>query len=448
MRAATAKPAISFSGISLLALGGGLVLLALILLARGGGGGSHVPTTSGDPSLADPYSATSENVAFWEQRVQADPADFTALNRLAMAYIQRGRETGDVSNYSRAQAAVDASLTSLPGDNYTGYALKAYLQNVQHDFSASLETAEHAAALDPSDAFAQLVIGDNLLALGRYDEAFETFNRLANESPSLSTFSRLAQSYEIRGDLRNAEGAWKNALELDGGQNAETTAWARTQYATFLFNQGRISDAGVHFSAALEAFPGYIHALAGQGNVAAANGDYDEAIGLYTDVTQRQPLPQYVSQLGDIYAAAGMQSEADRQYELIGAIEQLLQANGINVDLQMALFFADHDLQPDEAVRQAEGALAQQPGSIYTADALGWALHKAGRSAEALPYAETALAQDTQDASLFYHMGMIQKALGNDGAARDALRQALAINPYFSPLQAPIAQQALVELGG
>jgi tetratricopeptide (TPR) repeat protein len=449
MRAATAKPAISFSGIGLLALGGGLVLLALILLARApGDGGSNNPATAGALSVADPLAATSENVAFWEQRVAADPADFTALNRLAMAYIQRGRETGDVSNYSSAQAAVDASLASLPGDNYTAYALKAYLQNVQHDFTASLETAQHAATLDPGDPFAQLVVGDNLLALGRYDEAFETFNTLANESPSLSTFSRLAQAYEIRGDLRNADGAWKNAIELDGGQNAETSAWVRTQYATFLFNQGRINDAGVHFNSALEAFPGYIHALAGQGNVAAANGDYDEAIELYMQVTRRQPLPQYVAQLGDVYAAAGMQTDADRQYELIGAIEQLYQANGINVDLQMSLFFSDHDIRPDEAVRQAEGALTAQPDSTYAADALAWALHKAGRSAEALPYAQTALAQGTQDAHLYYHMGMIQKALGKEAAARDALRQALAINPHFSPPQAPIAQQALEELGG
>lgn len=449
MRAATAKPAISYSGISLLALGGGLVLLALILLATASGGGSsHISTTAGAPSAADPYAATSENVAFWEQRVAADPANFTALNRLAMAYIQRGRETGDVSNYTSAQAAVDASLTSLPGGNYTAYALKAYLQNVQHDFAGSLETARQAATLYPGDAFAQLVIGDNQLALGQYDEAIEAFNRLANESPSLSTFSRLAQAYEIRGDLRNAEGAWKNAIELDGGQNAETTAWAWTQYATLLFNQGRINDAGVHFSAALEAFPGYIHALAGQGNIAAANGDYDEAIELYSGVTQRQPLPQYVAQLGDIFAAAGMQTEADRQYELIGAIEQLYKANGINIDLPMSLFFSDHDMQADEAVRQAEGALAAQPDSIYAADALAWALHKAGRSAEALPYAQTALGQGTQDAHLYYHMGMIQKALGNNAAARESLRQALSINPYFSPMQAPIAQQALEDLGG
>ncbi len=449
MRAATTKPAISSSGLSLLALGGGLVLLALILFARiPGGGSSGNATTAGSVNAADPYAATSENIAFWEARVKADPASFTAYNRLAMGYIQRGRETGDVSNYASAQAAVQASLDSLPGDNYDAYALLAYLQNVRHDFAGSLETARHAATLDPGDSFAQEVIGDNELALGQYEEGFETYDRLANDYPSLSTFSRLAHIYEIRGDLGNAEGAWKNAIELDAGKNLETTAWARTQYGTFLFNQGRSSEADDQFEAALRVFPGYIHAHAGQGNVAAAYGDTDRAIELYTQVTERQPLPQYVAQLGDVYEAAGMRAEADRQYELIGVIEQLYQANGINVDLQMSLFFADHDTQIDEAVRQAMGALTAQPGSVYAADAVAWALHKAGRSEEALPYAQQALSQGTQDASFFYHMGMIQQSLGSDDDARDALRQALAVNPRFSPLQAPIAQQALKELGG
>ena len=43
---------------------------------------------------------------------------------------------------------------------------------------------------------------------------------------------------------------------------------------------------------------------------------------------------------------------------------------------------------------------------------------------------------------------MIQKALGNKAAAQDDLQKAIAINSHFSPLQAPIAQQALSELAG
>lgn len=446
MRVATARrPGTSLGGFALLISGAALVALSIVLLLRSGGGDSSPAVGT---AVRDPLADTNATVSFWERRLHADPVDFTAANRLASAYIQRARETGDVSDYTRAQSAVEASLASLPGDNYTAYALNAYLQNVRHDFTTSLATAQHAHTLNATDPYAASVIGDNQVALGRYDEAFQTYAALVEESPGLSTFSRMALIYEIRGDLPNAESAWHNALETDAGANPEATAWAHTQFGAFLFNQNRLPEAAAQYQSSLEAYPGYIHALAGQANLAAATGDYDSAIGLYTQVTKRQPLPQYVAALGDVFAMAGQQAEADRQYALIAAIEQLYQANGVNVDLQMAFFFADHDSSIGDAVQQALAVHQAQPDSIYAADALSWALYKAGRPDEALPYAEAALAQGTQDSSLFYHAGLIQKALGNNDAARANLKTALSINPHFSLLQTPIALQALEELGG
>ena len=443
--ATTRRPGRSLSGLALALIGGALIAFSISRIVANGGGGSSSPAAG---SVADPYAATSATIAFWEARVHSDPADFTAYNHLAQGYVQRGRETGDVGDYTRAQAAVDGSLASIPGENYTAYALKAYLQNVRHDFATSMATATAAGKLNRSDPYWVSVTGDDQVALGQYDAAFQTYSTLVQQSADLTTFSRMALIYEIRGDLPNAEGAWKNALASDPGGNPESTAWAHTQYGTFLFNRNRIDEADAQYAEALKAYPTYIHALAGQASVAAARGDYDRSIELYTQVTQRQPLPQYVAALGDVYAVAGKQTQADRQYALIGAIEQLYQANGINVDLQMSLFFADHDTSISNAVQQALAVRQAQPGSIYTADAVAWTLYKSGQYDQALPYANAALAMGTQDASLFYHAGMIQKALGNNSAAQDDLQKAIAINPHFSPLQAPIAQQALSELAG
>jgi tetratricopeptide (TPR) repeat protein len=445
MRVATARHWPNLGGFALLISGAALVALSIALLLSSGGGSS---TPAAGPSVTDPLISTNASVSFWETRLHSDPADFTAANRLASAYIQRGRETGDISDYTRAQSAVDASLKSLPGQNYTGYALKAYLENVRHDFATSLTSAQFAATQNTIDEYAPSVIGDDYIALGRYDDAFQTYSNLVQQFPDLSTFSRMAQIYEIRGDLPNAEGAWKNALELDFGTNPETTAWAHTNYGTFLFNQNRLSDASAQYAEALVAYPGYIHALAGQANVAAATGDYDGSIALYKQVTTRQPLPQYVAALGDVYSVAGQADQATRQYALIAAIEQLYQSNGVNVDMQQALFLADHDQNPGDAVRQALAVREAQPGSIYTADAVAWALYKGGRATDALPYALAALAEGTRDARLFYHAGLIEKALGHTDAARSDLQTAVSINPHFSPLQAPITQQALSELGG
>lgn len=59
-----------------------------------------------------------------------------------------------------------------------------------------------------------------------------------------------------------------------------------------------------------------------------------------------------------------------------------------------------------------------------------------------------ALKPGTKDAKLFFHAGMIERALGDRDSARDYLARALATNPEFHPLQAPVAARALRELAG
>ncbi|MBA3466107.1 MAG: hypothetical protein H0T21_01770 [Gemmatimonadaceae bacterium] len=52
-----------------------------------------------------------------------------------------------------------------------------------------------------------------------------------------------------------------------------------------------------------------------------------------------------------------------------------------------------------------------------------------------------ALRLGTEDASLYFHAGMIERALGNKAAARDYLERALTINADFDPLQARVARE-------
>jgi hypothetical protein len=54
-----------------------------------------------------------------------------------------------------------------------------------------------------------------------------------------------------------------------------------------------------------------------------------------------------------------------------------------------------------------------------------------------------ALRLGTRDARLFYHAGMIERALGNVGAAAGYLRLALDTNPHFHLRQADEARRTL-----
>ena len=179
-----------------------------------------------------------------------------------------------------------------------------------------------------------------------------------------------------------------------------------------------------------------MHAVAGNARLAAARGDYDKAIELYRDVTARQPVVEYVATLGDVYRAAGRSVEAQHQYDLVGAIDELYRANGIDTDLEMALYQADHDLDPEMALAQARAAYEARPESIRAADVLSWALYKAGKYAEALQHSREALRLGTQDSLLLFHAGMINDSAGDHEVARVYLSRAVEINPGFSVLYA------------
>jgi len=80
---------------------------------------------------------------------------------------------------------------------------------------------------------------------------------------------------------------------------------------------------------------------------------------------------------------------------------------------------------------------------IYGYDLLGWALHKEHRDAEARDAMMLARRLSTRDAMLFYHTGMIERALGNTRRASYFLAQALEINPQFHPTQPAEARAVL-----
>jgi Flp pilus assembly protein TadD len=123
-------------------------------------------------------------------------------------------------------------------------------------------------------------------------------------------------------------------------------------------------------------------------------------------------------------------------------IERLNQANGVEVDLELARFEADHardrGADPARAVAMARRALAERP-TIYAADTLGWALRQAGRPRQALVHARAAVRLGTRNALLWYHLAAVEADLGMTVAARRHLAEAFEISPHLTVRDQPAA---------
>ncbi|HEV7719789.1 MAG TPA: hypothetical protein VGO60_00820, partial [Iamia sp.] len=141
-------------------------------------------------------------------------------------------------------------------------------------------------------------------------------------------------------------------------------------------------------------------------------------------------LIEYAIAHGDALAAAGRADEADDAYGLVAGIAALQEANGVQIDVDLALFDAEHD-PGDEAVAQARRGLEQRP-SIIGHDALAWNLFRAGSIDEARDEAERALVTGSEDPAIRFHAAAIAHAAGDDEAARQHLAIVLGGNPRFS----------------
>ncbi len=408
--------------------------LALVLL---------VTSCATKASGAEQTPQTVVYIGYFEGRIQRDPADYLAYASLGREYAQRGRETGDVRYYERSLHSLEKSLAIMPNE-YATLAQMASILNTHHRFADAKPLAEKAIALKPNKGLGYAALGDAELELGNPEAAKEAYLKMTELEPALASYSRLARFYQNKGDYATARDYWQKAIETSAGAPVENIAWIAVQLGHMAIDEGNPKQAKVEFDAALRRFPNFIHAIAGLGRAYAAEGNHKKAVGYYQKTLRQRELPEYVIALGDSYLAMGRMKEALNAYSKVESLYDFYEENGINTDIQMAVFAGDHG-DPALAVARGRAAWAARHDFV-AADALAWALFKAGDYAEAKEYAEIALKEVANNPLYLFHAGMIAHRLGDTEQARAHLAEALKLNPDFSPLYAKDAKAALVSL--
>lgn len=429
--------------------------MAIALLIAGSvafvrGTGDEVDAAAGNTSpsallLPTPNAGSLDGaIASLQQRLRGIPNDWRGLAHLGLAYVAKARVTADPSWYPKAEGALRRSLRLHPDENVEGVLGIGALALARHDFAAALRQGRRAASLDAYGADAYGVIGDALIELGRYRAAFEAIQTMVDTRPDLASYARVAYARELRGDVAGAERAMR--LAFDAAGSPSDAAWTAYQLGELAFGSGEVGAARGWYARGFDLDPAYAPNLAGLAKVAWAFGNDDLAIRRYEEVAGRYPAPEVVIALADLYRATGHRALADQQEDVVRGMQDLAAGNGVNIDLDLALFDADHG-DPAGALSAARDEWARRQ-SIHVADAYAWALYANRRYRRASALADRALALGTRNALFLFHAGMIRLGLGDrDGARRD-LARALAINPNFSILHAAEAARTLSRLEG
>ncbi|MFD6200211.1 hypothetical protein ACWCQF_01470 [Streptomyces rubiginosohelvolus] len=429
------------------------VLLAGALVAVDDGDGrpkepgpverAEAAATAGSPASLSDLTALIGDRQKW---VESHPKDAPSLATLGTAYVEWARRSADTAYYARAEQALKHSLEAQPGERGNGAAWLglAALANARHDFLAAKRWGETVKKQQPKAWNVYPVLIDAYTGLGdrkAATAATETFGELRKGVPALA---RTADLYRGNGWREDALATAREAADR-ATQPAEK-AEALHRLGELAWERGEPEEAVAQFDAALRTDSGQLTSLAGRARALAALDRTDEALAAYQSALEKLPRPQYALELGELYESLGLDGDARTQYAKLREMVAAAKKDGVDESLVLARFEADHG-DPEAAVELLRAQWRGQHRSAAVADALGWALHRAGKSEEGLEYAQLAADTGVRNASYAYHLGVIQRELADYGPARRNLEQAVRTNPAFSPLAAPLAQEALDALG-
>ena len=342
--------------------------------------GTHPPAAS--PA---PRSATVDEIERFQAAIDADPSDAEAQRDLGFALLQRVRETADPSLYAPAEAAFETARAAWRRTTPLVLVGIGGLQLGKHQFAdgARDRRARAIDAVAEPRPSARAIVVDALVELGRYDEADDAAAEMLGAGIDLTTLSRVSYLAELHGKLDVAADARCARPPTSRGLAPENLAFVHVLLGNLLVYSGDPRAAADAYDARpRRSCPGHAPSLAGEGRLAVAAGDLDEAIDRFQRAADIVPLPEYVIALADAQAAAGRADDAAPQRRARPRRDPAVR--GERASSSTSTWPCS---RPITAIRTARWhsprrRYAATP-TVRAADALAWALHRLGRDREA-----------------------------------------------------------------
>lgn len=287
---------------------------------------------------------------------------------------------------------------------------------------AGRQTLEELAAADNETALvAERILAIDDFEAGRFEAAAARFNKLTASG---------AFVYESRfflGGMAEQMQSWEEARRnyslVVQGNYAVT---AQTRLARILFEHSSLDAALSWLSRFADERPAYaVEMLVARAQLLEAGGDRKGSEMLLMQGLEMYPDAHLLRmQLSFLY------ERADDVDAALGQLRALQASRPGDPLVQNALGYllVDRTRRSREGLELVQAALEQTPDSGAVLDSMGWALHRVGRSAEALPYLERARTR-IYDPEIELHIGDVYWALGRRDEALATWEEGRKRNP-------------------
>ncbi len=385
----------------------------------------------------EPRNPVDLEIEFWEKRLTRDAADSVSPSKLGQAYLQKARESGDLSYLLKAESALKTSLSRRAKD-IDAMSWLAYTYCMEHHFKEAIDLAEQVQKDIPDDGFAYGILGDSYLELGDYEKCEANYLKAMEVAPGVFSYSRWANLQYMKGNIPSAIEFYKQALDDVAQKNhgPAHAAWCQVQLGYTYFKIGKFDKAEEYYQDAMKSLPQGVMALEHLAELRGAQGKYDEAAEMYEKALAVAPRPDLYQALGDLYAFAGKKDKAEPL--ILKAADMYLEsvnAGNIHYFHHLAGLYSDSKKVPDEAFRWARRDFVLRQG-VYALDCLAWATYVKGDYAEAMKLIKKALAYGIRDAHLYFHASMIYFRADDVEGSKAMVKKATDLNPYYMAFHA------------
>jgi tetratricopeptide (TPR) repeat protein len=407
---------------------------------------SYLPTPA--PVTAD-YLDRDRTIAFWEGMVRKHLSDdMLSPRQLAMQYLQRYRERGDIDDVLRARRMAELSLREQPRGNTGAEVALASVELTLHQFKAALAQTKYLEAVDPADREMRIREASLDLEIGDYDNAKRIIDSVPeSKTLDISRDTLVARYNELTGHLAEARERFERTA-ADGNSildaPAQQRAWYYFRSGELAFEAGDNDGALADEDQALTIFPNYAEANRLKAKFSCALKRWQVCRDAAAASASVVPYPETLGYEEDAERALGDTATADQLADLIVTIEKIGNAQHIS-DRLLAIYYSEHRIHTADAYAIARHELLARD-DIFTEDTLAWAAAADGRWDVARTASRKAMRFDTENSLLQYHAGIIALHFGDRDEAKRRLGKALALNPSFHQVYADDARAQLARL--
>ena len=423
-------------------------IFILIFLALGAAAW-RLPLKTATVAEASPVDQTRLrrlSIAFYERRLAEDPESALDMAQLAALNLEEGRMSADERAFVKAESLARRSLGERTRKNGRSAALLANALLAQHRFVEARNVTRELVEREPDEPAYRALLAETLMEVGDYEQAIGQLGAARERRTDLGIAPRFARWAELTGQIAEARRILRQAREDAANRpdlTSEQRAWFGLRLADMELRQGNLRSAAAVIRESLREAPDDWRLILARARLEAAQGAWRKAARSAEDIIATVPSPDAFALLAAAQRELGNVAEAEA---LDLALEGIVASQSGVMHRSWALTLLDRGRNVGSIVALAAADTLVRH-DIHSLDLLAWALHRGGRSTEALSLARRALSQGSTEPMLRYHAGMIELAAGDTALARYHLSLALGRARALSPAQIGEIRRALATTG-